>query len=47
LIKIDILGLRMLSALAEAEAIIAATTGTRIDLGGLTFDDKAVYDLIG
>src|SRR5689334_4896155 len=38
LIKIDILGLRMLSAIAEAETIIAATTGKPIDLDRLTFD---------
>jgi error-prone DNA polymerase len=46
LIKIDILGLRMLSAIAEAEAIIAATTGTRIDLDRLTFDDPAIYAMM-
>ncbi len=46
LVKIDILGLRMLSALAETLPIIEATTGTQIDLSGLTFDDPAVYAMI-
>jgi len=46
LIKIDILGLRMLSAIAETEALITTTTGRRIDLDRLTFDDKAVYERI-
>ena len=45
LIKIDILGLRMLSAIAEAEQIIAAT-GTPIELDRLTFDDQAIYAMI-
>ena len=46
LIKIDILGLRMLSAISEAVALIAQTTGQAPDLDHLTFDDKAVFDLI-
>jgi error-prone DNA polymerase len=46
LIKIDILGLRMLSAISEAVALIAQTTGQAPDLDQLTFDDKAVFDLI-
>jgi error-prone DNA polymerase len=46
LIKIDILGLRMLSAISEAIAIIAATTGEQVELDQLTFDDPAVYELI-
>jgi error-prone DNA polymerase len=45
LIKIDILGLRMLSAIAEAQAIIAAT-GRPIDLDRLTFDDAAIFAMI-
>ena len=46
LVKIDILGLRMLSAVSDAVAIVAETTGQRIDLEGLAFDDPAVYDMI-
>lgn len=38
--KIDILGLRMLSAVAEASAITGA------DLDALTFDDATVYDMV-
>ncbi|MCC6567294.1 MAG: error-prone DNA polymerase [Chloroflexi bacterium] len=38
--KIDILGLRMLSAVAEA----AKTAG--VDLDALTFDDATVYDMV-
>jgi error-prone DNA polymerase len=45
LIKIDILGLRMLAAISEAEAILAAA-GAPIDLDRLAFDDPAVYDML-
>lgn len=38
--KIDILGLRMLSAVSDAAHLIGA------DLDALTFDDPAVYDMI-
>ncbi|HEX5691983.1 MAG TPA: error-prone DNA polymerase, partial [Roseiflexaceae bacterium] len=47
LIKIDILGLRMLSAIAEAEQLVRATSGQPLDLDRLTFDDQAVYAMIG
>ncbi len=46
LVKIDLLGLRMLSAVAEAVEIVAATTGVRPDLDALAFDDPEVYALI-
>jgi error-prone DNA polymerase len=46
LVKIDLLGLRMLSALEEALAVIQETTGQRPDLDRLAFDDPAVYDQI-
>ncbi len=46
LIKIDILGLRMLSAISEAVALIGQTNGCPPDLDRLTFDDPAVFDLI-
>ncbi|HRL13660.1 MAG TPA: DNA polymerase III subunit alpha, partial [Aggregatilineales bacterium] len=45
LVKIDILGLRMLSAISEAAAIVSAT-GATFDLDALTFDDPAVYAMI-
>ena len=46
LVKIDLLGLRMLSAIAEAETIIKKTTGCDPGLDRLTFDDPAVYRMI-
>lgn len=46
LVKIDILGLRMLSAISEAAALVAETTGEAVTLEALTFDDTAVYDMI-
>jgi error-prone DNA polymerase len=47
LIKIDILGLRMLSAISEAVTLIGQATGCAPDLDKLTFDDPAVYAMIG
>jgi error-prone DNA polymerase len=46
LVKIDLLGLRMLSAVAEAAEIVRETTGRAIDLDHLAFDDPAVYEMI-
>jgi error-prone DNA polymerase len=46
LIKIDLLGLRMLSAISETVALISETTGQAPELERLTFDDPRVYDLI-
>jgi len=46
LVKIDLLGLRMLSALAEAERLIAESSGVRVDLDRLTFDDERIFDMI-
>ncbi|NLE99846.1 MAG: DNA polymerase III subunit alpha [Anaerolineales bacterium] len=46
LIKIDLLGLRMLSAIEDAVTIIEAQTGTRIDLDSLPPDDSRVYDML-
>ena len=46
MIKIDILGLRMLSAIEDAVTIVEAQTGERPDLGALTPDDPAVYDML-
>ncbi len=46
IIKIDILGLRMLSALSDAVNVVYQHTGTWIDLDHLTYDDPAIYDLI-
>lgn len=46
LVKIDILGLRMLSALSDTVKIIKEARGEHIDLDALTFDDAAVYEMI-
>jgi error-prone DNA polymerase len=46
MVKIDILGLRMLSAIEDAVAIVAAQTGKRPDLDRLKLDDPAVYDML-
>lgn len=46
LIKIDILGLRMLSAIAEATELIMASTGQDPHLDRLTFDDPNVFSMI-
>lgn len=47
LVKIDILGLRMLSAVTEAARLAEEMTGELPDLDALTFDDPAVYQMIG
>ncbi len=46
MVKIDLLGLRMLSAIEDAAAFVAAQTGKRPALEQLTPDDPQVYDLI-
>ena len=46
LIKMDLLGLRTLSAIAECLDLIEQTTGQRPDLDALPLDDQRVYDVI-
>jgi len=46
MIKIDLLGLRTLSAIEDAVTIVEAQTGKRPDLDGLPGDDAAVYDML-
>ncbi len=46
LIKMDLLGLRTLSAIAECLGMIEQTTGARPDLDALPLDDQRVYDMI-
>lgn len=46
LVKIDILGLRMLSAISDAVQLVETTTGTLPALNQLAFDDPAVYEMI-
>lgn len=47
LVKMDILGLRMLSLIAEAARTVETQASTVLDLSRLPFDDPAVYALIG
>ncbi len=46
LVKIDVLGLRMLSAISDALQLIAQQQGQPPDLAALTYDDPAVYQMI-
>lgn len=46
LIKIDILGLRMLSAISETLEHVETLTGTRPEMEKLTHDDPAIFDMI-
>jgi error-prone DNA polymerase len=46
LIKVDLLGLRMLSLISDATEFIEDQQGTPLDLDRLPMDDPAVYDLI-
>ncbi len=46
LIKIDLLGLRMLSAIEDAVTIVEAQSGQRPDLDSLPRDDPAVYEML-
>jgi error-prone DNA polymerase len=46
LVKIDVLGLRMLSTLTETVDLIKSATGQAPDLDALTFTDPQVYEMI-
>lgn len=46
IVKIDLLGLRMLSAIADAVKFAEREHGRHINLHQLTFDDRRVYDQI-
>jgi error-prone DNA polymerase len=46
LLKLDILGVRMLSAMRHAVDEIARTTGEKIDLDGIPLRDPATFELI-
>ncbi|MBV9309541.1 MAG: DNA polymerase III subunit alpha, partial [Solirubrobacterales bacterium] len=45
-LKIDLLGLGMLSAVERAVELIARTRGERIDLSRIPYDDRATYECI-
>ncbi len=46
MIKVDVLGLRMLSAIEDTVTLIAALTGERPNLDALTPDDPEVYAML-
>jgi error-prone DNA polymerase len=46
LIKVDLLGLRMLSLISDARDLIEADSGRELDLQEMPMDDPAVYDVI-
>lgn len=46
LVKLDLLGLRTLSAIATCLDLVEASTGERPDLDRLALDDPAIYDMI-
>lgn len=45
-LKMDFLGIRNLSILGHAVEIIAKTTGKKIDITKLSWDDKKTYDML-
>ena len=47
LIKVDLLGLRMLSLISEATLLVKKKRGITLDFDRLPEDDPVVYDLIG
>lgn len=46
MVKVDLLGLRMLSAIQDAVAIVEAQTGLQLNLERLPRDDPAVYQML-
>lgn len=46
LIKVDLLGLRMLSLISDAVDFIKADSGVELDMQGMPMDDAGVYDVI-
>ncbi len=46
IVKIDILGLRMLSAIGEAVTLVEQTTGKRPELSQLGFDDPNLFQMM-
>ena len=47
LLKMDFLGLRTLTVIQNAVQLVEKTTGIKIDIDNLNFDDKAVLESIG
>ena len=47
ILKVDVLGLGMLSCLRRGFDLLAAHYGRRLDLAGVPREDEAVYDMLG
>ena len=45
-LKLDVLGVRMLSAIRHALDEVERTTGEKVDLDQIALDDPATFDLI-
>jgi len=46
MLKMDLLGLKTLTVIHDAVAMIVGRTGTPLDMGALPFDDPAVYAML-
>ncbi|HEX3926910.1 MAG TPA: DNA polymerase III subunit alpha [Gemmatimonadales bacterium] len=46
MLKMDLLGLKTLTVIHDAVTMIAAKTGTPLDMDALPFDDPAVYEML-
>jgi len=46
LVKVDLLGLRMLSLIEEARRLVERNYGIRLDMGEIPLDDESVFDMI-
>ena len=46
LVKLDVLGLRMMACLSEGAALVQRHEGVDIDFDGMSLDDEGVYELI-
>ncbi|HEY4321033.1 MAG TPA: DNA polymerase III subunit alpha [Gemmatimonadales bacterium] len=46
MLKMDFLGLKTLTVIHDAVQMIAARTGTTIDMAAMSLDDPAVYDML-
>lgn len=47
LLKMDFLGLRNLAVIKDAARLASLSSGKKIDMSAIDYDDKAVFDLIG
>ena len=47
LLKMDFLGLRTLTVIQKAVELVEESTGVKLQMGAIDYDDKAVLDYIG